>query len=106
MKYQMTQMQRRSKMPRYQLGRQGVKTDPRSLKLEKYTAALPAPPASVSFTRGIAEWGALGNILYGDCTIAGALHILQVWIKNAINEMQNISFADAIHYYSIWDGYV
>ena len=67
----------------YRLGRKCVKTDSRTLRLAKYTADLPTPPASSDWTKGITQWGMMLNDTLGDCTIAGLGHALQVWTVNA-----------------------
>jgi hypothetical protein len=88
------------------LGRKAVVTDSRTLRLSKFfTAALPPPPVSRSWSHGVVDWGALGNIILGDCTIAGAMHVVQVWTANVLGKPAVFSFDDAVHYYEIWDGY-
>jgi hypothetical protein len=71
----------------YRLGRKCVKTDSRTLRLAKYTADLPTPPASSDWTKGITQWGMMLNDTLGDCTIAGLGHALQVWTVNASTEL-------------------
>ena len=41
--------------------------------------ALPAPPASCNQATPASYAGTLGNTTAGDCTIAGALHLMQSW---------------------------
>jgi hypothetical protein len=90
---------------KYKLGRKAVKTDSRTLKLASYlTPALPAPPVSVDWTKGVKEWGMLANDTLGDCTIAGAMHAIMGW---SLNSGAEVAFTtnDAISYYEKFDGY-
>lgn len=88
------------------LGRRAVKTDSRTLRLGDYlTAALPAPPPSVSWAKSIANWGMFLNDSLGDCTIAGIGHAIQVWTLNARNTEANISDNAILVAYEAWDGY-
>jgi hypothetical protein len=89
----------------YCLGRKAVKRDSRTLKLARYlTAVLPAPPASVDWSKGVTQWGMLKNDELGDCTIAGALHAIMGWTLNAGKEAV-FADRDALHYYEKFDGY-
>jgi hypothetical protein len=88
------------------LGRKAVKTDTRTLALRNYlTPALPPPPPSADWTKGIADWGMMLNDQLGDCTIAGCGHAVQVWTANTGGE---VTVPDSIveSYYEQWDGYV
>jgi hypothetical protein len=40
---------------------------------------LPATPQTISVDNLVTNWPMLANDQYGDCTIAGALHIAQLW---------------------------
>jgi hypothetical protein len=89
----------------FKLGRKAVKTDSRTLRVAKYfTAALPAPPVSVDWSKGQSSWGMLKNDELGDCTIAGALHAIMGWTLNAGTEAQ-FTDQDALNYYEQFDGY-
>ncbi len=88
------------------LGRKAIKTDSRTLKLGKYlTPALPAPPPSADWTKGITSWGMMLNDTLGDCTIAGCGHAVQVWTANTGSEV-TVPDATIKKYYEKWDGYV
>jgi hypothetical protein len=90
---------------KYRLGRKAVKRDSRTLKLASYiTSALPAPPTSVDWTKGVKEWLMLGNDSLGDCTIAGAMHAIQGWTLNSGTESV-FTDNDATTYYEKFDGY-
>jgi len=88
------------------LGRKAIKTDSRTLALGDYlTPALPPPPPTADWTKGIASWGMMLNDKLGDCTIAGAAHAVQVWSANA-GQMVTLPDATVEQYYEKWDGYV
>lgn len=62
------------------LGKHPPRLDPRTLRLARYlTAALPPPPATVDFTQGLGALGMMLNDTLGDCTCAGAAHMIQAW---------------------------
>lgn len=87
------------------LGRKAVKTDSRTLRLQKYlTSSFPQPPASVDWTKGKTAWNVLANDQLGDCTIAGALHQCMVWTLNQNKEITTTD-GEAIEYYEKWCGY-
>ena len=99
------------------LGRKAIKTDSRTLRLDKYfTSLLPPPPKKRDWSRGVTSWGMLGNGPdptnppymkdgLGDCTIAGVGHGIQVWSLNVGLEA-TITTDQAVEYYEKWDGYV
>jgi hypothetical protein len=87
------------------LGRKAVKTDTRTLRLERYfTAALPAPPLARDWSKGIASWGMLKNDTLGDCTIAGVGHADQALSANVGRE-NTVNDAEVVSYYEAWCGY-
>ena len=60
------------------LGKKPYVHDPRSLKLEKYAVALPAPPPWVNWAlKATSNWGMMLNNNLGDCTCACAGHMIQ-----------------------------
>jgi len=61
------------------LGKKPPVHDPRTLKLAKYTAALPAIPAEVNFISKVASWPMFGNDTLGDCVAAAAGHMVENW---------------------------
>ena len=90
----------------FKLGRKAVKTDTRTLRLARYlTATLPAPPVSVDWSKGQTAWQMFCNDTLGDCTIAGALHVIMGWSLNAGTEAA-FTDADALSYYEKFDDYV
>jgi hypothetical protein len=91
---------------RPRLGRKAVKHDSRTLKLAKYmTTALPPPPTSILWNKGVTEFGMMLNDTLGCCTIAGAAHAVQIFSLNAGTEV-TLSDAEVLAYYEKWDGYV
>lgn len=88
------------------LGRRAVKTDSRTLRLSSYIKpALPAPPASCDYSKGITYWGMMNNDTLGCCTVAAAAHAIQIFSANVGTEV-TLSDAEVLAYYSKWDGYV
>ena len=60
------------------LGKKATRRDPHTLRLGKYlTPALPAPPASIDWSRSVTEWGMMLNDTLGCCTIAACGHAVQ-----------------------------
>jgi len=88
------------------LGKQAAKIDSRTLKLSRYfLATLPAAPPKVTYSKGVTNWGMMLNDQYGDCTIAGAAHAVQVWTLNCGGKMVTLSDSMVLGYYSTWDGF-
>ena len=89
------------------LGKRPRRHDPRTLKLVRYmTSALPNPPASVDYTRGVREWGMMLNDQLGDCIIAdGPGHATQVWTLNATGAMVTPPDSLILATYEKWCGY-
>lgn len=77
----------------------------RRLLLSNYVDRLPAPPASVDWTKGITSWGMMLNDSLGCCTIAALGHAVQCWTANCGPEI-TVSDAAIAAYYELWDGYV
>jgi hypothetical protein len=61
------------------LGKLAPRHDSRTLKLARYTAALPDPPTSCDLTAKVARIGMMLNDSLGDCTCAAIGHIIQCW---------------------------
>ena len=67
------------------LGKRPPRTSPKTLRLSRYlTPALPPPPATVTNSRGVKEWGMMLNDKLGCCTIAGIAHAIQVMVLSNI----------------------
>lgn len=85
---------------------------PETPRFKSYLAEGIAPaPAEMNWYGSVTNWGMMGNDTLGDCTIASKGHDLQVASLNAPASawpqgMVSLSTAEAIQYYSSWDGYV
>jgi len=72
----------------YKLGKHPPVVDHRTLRFGTYlTAALPPPPASVTYYQKVPTWPMYYNDQYGDCTCAAAGHMIQNWTANAATEV-------------------
>jgi hypothetical protein len=88
------------------LGVKGIKTDSRTLAIRSYlTTQLPPPPDILDLTCRQTDFKCLLNNIYGDCTIAGALHQCMLWTLNTGLE-DTVTDAEALKYYEKWCGYV
>jgi hypothetical protein len=73
---------------RYKLGKRPPVVDDRTLRFSDYvTAALPTPPADVTYYQRVPSWPMYYNDQYGDCTCAAAGHMIQNWTANAATEI-------------------
>jgi hypothetical protein len=71
----------------HRLGKREVRHDDRTLLFARYTSqALPTPPPSVDYTKGIKAWGMMLNDSLGNCTCAACGHAIQAWTANASKE--------------------
>jgi hypothetical protein len=87
------------------LGRKAVKTDSRTLRLNRYLLdTLPAPPDAVDWTKGITDFGMMLNDQLGDCTVAALGHAVQVWTANSRTE-GTVTDEVIESAYEAWDGY-
>jgi hypothetical protein len=98
---------------RVKLGKLPRRQDPRVLRLARYInlSQIPEPPQVIRNSRGITEWGMLGNDDVGDCVIAGIAHGIQVADLSQVDPgipAKPIPFdtGAVIDYYSRWCGYV
>ncbi|QXX74213.1 hypothetical protein [Methylovirgula sp. HY1] len=93
-------------MPVMKLGKLAPKHDMRIPMLAKYTANLPAPPASCNWgEHGPADWGAMLNTTLGDCTCAGVGHAIQAWTLQSTGKMLTLPDSTIIGLYEKF-GYV
>ena len=79
--------------------------DARTLRFANYITDLPEPPASVDYGDKVKSWGMLANDILGDCTCAGILHAIQLWLSNN-GFLARFSDADAVNLYQKLCGYV
>jgi len=71
----------------YCLGKKPPRVDPRTLRLAKYlTPTLPAPPPSSTLYTKVPPtgWPMDGNDSIGDCTVAGAAHLIEQWTAQTL----------------------
>ncbi len=66
-------------------GKLAPRRDSRTLRLATYVtaASLPTPPASLSYADRVRPWPMYANDVLGDCTIAAAGHMIELWAKLA-----------------------
>src|ERR1700691_370252 len=76
------------------LGKLPPRVDPRTLAFAKYAGALPPPPIACDFSKGVKDWGMMGNDVLGDCVCAMTGHGVQVATLNS--EEGEITAPDAI----------
>jgi hypothetical protein len=88
----------------YRLGKGPVVEDPRTLKMEKYTGALPFPPPHVDYISEVPNWPMYANDTLGDCVAAAAGHMIENWTYNAGKGVQPAE-SDIITFYEN-SGYV
>jgi hypothetical protein len=94
--------------PTLKLGRRPTPLDvrDRQVRLRAYLPAeLPAPPVSADFTAGVTSWPMMLNDRLGDCTAAGAAHLLEVWTTEVDGSPRVVSDDDVLRFYEL-QGYV
>jgi hypothetical protein len=91
------------------LGRLPAKFDSRTLKFERYvTTALPTPPAHLNWTSpkgNKMSWPMMVNNAIGDCTIAAAGHMVELWTRDETGVATIIPDAQIVSAYSAISGY-
>lgn len=87
------------------LGKRPARSDPRTLRLAKYTTKVPTPPPDCNWGGTITDWGVMGNDELGDCTIAAVGHAIQGW-SQATGTLITVPDTTVKGYYSDWAGYV
>lgn len=76
------------------------------LRLGSYlTAELPAPPATIDWLSGVADWPMYGNDTIGDCTAAAVGHSVEQFTRYGSGTTVEVSDADVIGLYSAVTGY-
>jgi hypothetical protein len=88
------------------LGKLAPRHDARTFKLCALLGpSLPAPPPSVDWTKPLpADLGEMANDRLGDCTCAGAAHLVQTWTGNR-GDMLTIADDAIVAAYSAVAGY-
>jgi hypothetical protein len=66
----------------FKLGKKVPRHDVRTLKFARYTAALAPPPTQAMWQTCVNSFPMDGNDSVGDCTIAGAAHLMENWSYN------------------------
>lgn len=87
------------------LGKHAARPDKRTLRFSKYAKKLDAPPASVDWTGKVPSWPMLANDQLGDCTCAGAGHMVECWLAN-VGVQFTPTDAQTIAMYEAVGGYV
>lgn len=88
----------------YKLGKHAARYDKRNLMLSTYLTSLPAIPVSIDWTHGVADWEMFNNDTVGDCTCAGAAHLIMQWTANSGLEVVPAA-TDVLAAYSAITGY-
>jgi len=89
----------------YRLGKLPAKHDERTLMLGRYLpVSLPPAPEWVDWGRAVSSWPMLANDQLGDCTCAGAGHMIQCW-TSLISAPAAITDAEIIAAYEAVSGY-
>jgi hypothetical protein len=67
----------------FRTGKLTPRQDARTLRLAQFldTAALPTPPATLTYASRVSPWPMYGNDTLGDCTCAAAGHMIELWAK-------------------------
>ena len=87
------------------LGRKPARHDPRTLMLKSLMPTMPAPPPARDWTNKLpGDIGMLDNDRIGDCTIASAAHLIQLWTSQT-GLIQCPSLQEVIAAYSAVGGY-
>jgi hypothetical protein len=88
------------------LGKRPPRIDHRTLCFANYlTSSLPAAPQSTDWRRQVKDWPMFLNDKLGDCTIAGAAHLVNGWTANASGEEAIITDEQVQAAYSAVTGY-
>ena len=88
------------------LGKSEARHDPRTLVLASYiSSALPPAPAAFGYSHYVSTWPMYGNDQIGDCTIAGAGHLIQCWTAAGKHAEITIAQSDVIAAYEAIGGY-
>jgi hypothetical protein len=88
------------------LGKHDAVYDDRNLKLVNYLikTELPPLPSTYDWFQRISRFGPLGNLVAGDCVVAGAMHMVQTWTANQGHEII-MTQEQALALYSQLTGY-
>jgi hypothetical protein len=87
------------------LGKHQASDDPRTLLLEKYTAALPTPSANCGWISRVRNYPMFSNNTLGDCVEAAMAHMEQRWTAYA-GKPWTPTDAQVVSEYSKLTGYI
>ena len=91
--------------PVFKLGKHPKRSDRRTLQLAHYLGAgLPTAPPAYDNTGKVPAWGMLRNDTIGDCTCAGAAHLVMQWTADAGKEAR-VTDAQVLTAYKKITGY-
>lgn len=95
------------------LGKRDRRFDRRTLTMSRYVnlSTIPEPPETCDNTRGVTDFGMMGNDKLGDCTIAGIAHAVQIAVLSQVDAGLRAKpvmpdTQTVIDHYSRWCGYV
>jgi hypothetical protein len=86
------------------LGKLPYKHDRRNLQLAKYLVTPPPCPEVYDWLTRVSKFGPMGNLTAGDCVLAGAGHLIQMWTANQGKEII-LPDPDILALYSKLTGY-
>lgn len=87
------------------LGKLPARHDPATLRLAKYTAAMPPTPAQTDrLSQRQFTWPMFANDTVGDCTCAAVAHMTQFW-SGLVGAEASFTDADVLGMYSAITGY-
>jgi len=87
------------------LGKRPPVHDSRTLQLANYLGAALVPPPRIDWAKKLTNIGMMKNDELGDCTCAGAGHLIQTWTANNGSQVV-ISDDDVVKAYEAVGGYV
>lgn len=93
-------------MAERRLGKRPYVRDPRSLRLADYlTDAAPPPPAEKNWSDAVSAWHMYLNNEIGDCTVASAAHLIELWTAAGQHYEATVTDAEVLGAYSTITGY-
>jgi hypothetical protein len=88
------------------LGKMPARQDPRTFMLKALAPVLPAPPPARDWASKLpVDLGMMVNDQIGDCTCAGAAHMIQTWTADAQGHAYTPSDDEVVAAYSAITGY-
>lgn len=91
---------------RLKLGKKKTTRDPRTLRLARYVIDRPALEAQMPRTwnghrqvEHLEQWPVYGNDVIGDCVVAAAAHMVELWRADASGQLADIDDAEVLASY-------